>query len=274
LAVNEAVEISHRRGILTAASLMVGAPATADAVARARRMPELAVGLHLVLVRGRPLLPAAAVPDLVDPKGNFRDGLFTAGVAYFFRPALRRQLAAEIRTQFDAFRASGLALDHANCHNHLHLHPTVLGLILKIGADYGLKAVRLPVEPFRPSTAAAAGENAFGRLASSVALAPWSVLVARRLRRRGIAANDHLFGMRDSGRMTRERLLRLIPALPEGVSEIHLHPAAPGWASDDPAAAGYRHEDELAALTDPEVSEALAAARVERIAFRHLAAPR
>ena len=50
LEVNEAVEQAHREGILTAASLMVSAPAAADAVARAKRLPSLRVGLHLVLV--------------------------------------------------------------------------------------------------------------------------------------------------------------------------------------------------------------------------------
>ncbi len=48
--VNEAIETAHRDGILTATSLMVAAPAAADAVARARRIPSLRVGLHLVLV--------------------------------------------------------------------------------------------------------------------------------------------------------------------------------------------------------------------------------
>jgi len=59
--VNDAVEVAHRGGVLTAASLMVSAPAAADAVERARRMPSLRVGLHLVLVDGRPVLPASAV---------------------------------------------------------------------------------------------------------------------------------------------------------------------------------------------------------------------
>ncbi|HEY8288911.1 MAG TPA: ChbG/HpnK family deacetylase, partial [Acetobacteraceae bacterium] len=42
--VNEAVERAHREGILQAASLMVAAPAAADAVRRARAMPSLRVG--------------------------------------------------------------------------------------------------------------------------------------------------------------------------------------------------------------------------------------
>ncbi|MBV9903998.1 MAG: ChbG/HpnK family deacetylase, partial [Alphaproteobacteria bacterium] len=62
--VNDAVEQAHTQGILTAASLMVSAPAAADAVARARELPRLRVGLHIVLVEGKPTLPVASVPDL------------------------------------------------------------------------------------------------------------------------------------------------------------------------------------------------------------------
>ena len=59
--VNEAVEQAHRDGVLTAASLMVAAPGAADAVERAKRLPSLGVGLHVVLVEGKPALPPEVV---------------------------------------------------------------------------------------------------------------------------------------------------------------------------------------------------------------------
>src|SRR3984957_6371068 len=145
--VNEAVERAHRDGILTAASLMVSGAAAADAVRRARAMPSLRVGLHLVLVEGKPVLPAVSVPDLVDAQGNFRTDMARAGAAMFFLPKVRRQLAAEIEAQFAAFAATGLALDHVNAHKHFHLHPTIAGLIVKIGKRHGVKGARVPLEP-------------------------------------------------------------------------------------------------------------------------------
>ncbi|MFI4922491.1 MAG: ChbG/HpnK family deacetylase, partial [Burkholderiales bacterium] len=50
LPVNEAIEQAHQNGILNTASLMVGAAAAPDAVERAKHMPSLKVGLHVVLV--------------------------------------------------------------------------------------------------------------------------------------------------------------------------------------------------------------------------------
>ncbi len=109
--VNEAVERAHLGGVLAAASLMVAGPGAADAVARAKRMPNLRVGLHLTLVDDRPALAAAAIPDLVDADGFFRSDMARSGAAMFFFPHVRRQLEAEIEAQFKAFAATGLALD-------------------------------------------------------------------------------------------------------------------------------------------------------------------
>lgn len=264
LPVNEAIETAHARGILTATCLMVGGPQAADAVARARRLPTLAVGLHVVVSRGRPVLPRAAIPDLVDADGRFETSLVRAGLRYFFRPRARRQLAAEIEAQFKAFRETGLALDHVNAHNHMHLHPSVLGLILTIGRRYGLAAVRVPSEPPPPKA------RFVSRLRERLLLGPWIALMKWRLRRAGIRHNDHLFGLRDSGHMDRERLISVLERLPEGVTEIHCHPAAERPTEAEAQAAGYRFEAELEALIDPAVAAAAARSGARLIAFREL----
>ena len=258
--VNEAVETAHRDGVLTAASLMVGAPGAADAVERARRLPRLRVGLHLVLVEGRPTLPPAQVSHLVDADGLFRKDMARAGAAMFFHPVARRQLAAEIDGQFAAFAATGLALDHVNAHKHFHLHPTIAGLILKIGARYGLTAARVPVEPrgviARIEGRAVAALPLFDAMAG---------LVRRRFCRAGLIIPDSVFGLRWSGAMTTQRLRGLIDNLPPGLTEIYLHPATNG--DFDGAAPGYRYADELAALTAPQVIAAADRAGIRRGGF-------
>ena len=105
LAVNDAIEHAHRDGILDAASLMVAGPAAADAVRRARALPGLRVGLHLVVIEGPAVLAPREIPDLVDATGQFPRDQFGLGMRYFFLPRVRRQLAAEIRAQFAAFAA-------------------------------------------------------------------------------------------------------------------------------------------------------------------------
>ena len=267
--VNEAIERGHREGIVTAASLMVAEPAAADAVARAHANPRLAVGLHVVVVAGRPLLSPDQIPDLVGPDGLFSSELARAGVRYFFSARARRQLEAEIRAQFAAFAATGLAFDHVNAQCHYHLHPTVLGLLLKVARDYGRPPMRIPYEPF-PSTWRATHDRFRDRLAQAVFLAPFVGIVKARLRAGRFPHNDYVFGFNDSGRMTQERVIGFLENLPDGTTEMYFHAATRRWPEITGDLASYRLEDEFAALISPRVADAVRASGAERIAFRDL----
>jgi hopanoid biosynthesis associated protein HpnK len=267
-AVNEAIERSHCEGVLRCASLMVSGAAAQDAVQRARRLPELRVGLHIVVVDGRPVLPAASVPDLVDGDGRFGTRLVRSGIRFFFVPRVRRQLEAEIRAQFEAFTANGLALDHVNVHKHMHLHPTVLSLILKIGREFGVRAMRLPYEPLH--TLRGLHARRIGPVLYAALLSPWNGLLRRRMRRAGIRFNQYVFGLSTTGRMTEETVLRIVQGLPEGVSEIYFHPAAPCFAGGGRPMFD-RREAELWALVSPRVRAALTASGIRMISFSELA---
>ena len=248
---------------------MVGGPAAADAVARARRLPRLGVGLHLNLVEGPPVLPPEAVPDLVDRAGNFDENLPRAGCRFFFGAAARRQLAAEIRAQFAAFRATGLALDHVNAHRHMHVHPTVAGLVLRIGGEFGLRAMRVPDEPFALLRRAAAAEG--GRVRRPL-YAPWIALLRRRLRRARLALNDHLLGLAWTGAMTEPRVLRLIEDLPRGTSELYCHPAVAQTPRLKRTMPDYRPVEELAALQSGAVRAAVERGGIELVRYADLTA--
>ncbi|AOK29243.1 MULTISPECIES: hopanoid biosynthesis-associated protein HpnK [Burkholderia] len=248
--VNAAVERAHRDGVLAAASLMVGAAAARDAVERAKRLPSLAVGLHIVLADGPATLPAHEIPALVGPDGWFGDAMAKDGCRFFFLPHVRAQLRREIRAQFEAFAATGLTLDHVNTHKHFHLHPSVLSMIIDIGREFGLAAMRLPYEPSMPFW-----------------LKPWIALVRARLVRAGIAHNDYVVGIAQTGGMDEAVLLDALAKLPPGVGEIYCHPAEAGDGPITPSMREYRPADELAALLSPRVSAALRAAGVARGGF-------
>jgi len=245
---------------------MIGEEAAQDAVERARRLPNLKVGLHIVLAEGTPVSPPDTIPDLIDREGRFPSDMVRAAFRFFFLPQTRRQLEREIRAQFSAYAATGLPLDHANTHKHFHLHPTVARLILEIGRDYGLKAMRVPAEPAGP-LAAAGTRSGFG----AKALHAWTGQLRRTVRHAGLATSDQTFGIAWSGAMTEDRILSLIPHLPDGVSEIYFHPArtlTPKLARTMPT---YRHADELGTLMSPRVRAALEAAGIGRTSFSDLA---
>ena len=244
--VNDAVEIAHRDGIITAASLMVGSPGIRGAVEIARRMPSLGVGLHLVMVEARPV-PPEMIPDLIDQTGFFRSDMARFGADIFFRPKVRRQMEAEIEAQFEAFRATGLTLDHVNAHKHFHIHPTIGGIVVRMAVKYGAPFLRVPAEPASIVAAIDGGSAGWtGRV-----MAPCSAMLKAAARRAGLKTPDQVFGLAWSGAMTRDRLLALASRLPPGFTEIYMHPATHGGFAG--AAPGYLYRQELDGLTDPAV---------------------
>jgi hopanoid biosynthesis associated protein HpnK len=223
---------------------MVGGPAAADAVARARTLPDLRVGLHIVLTDGAPTCDRREIPGLVGGDGRFRNDLLFYGARLTFDPSVKRQMAAEIAAQFEAYRSTGLPLDHVNGHRHFQVHPAIAAAILDIGPQYGMRALRVPVEPWRTVAAIdPATQRRVGRI-----VAPWAARLRRRVRGAGLAAADAVFGLAWSGAMTKGRVAALLRRLPPGVVEIYLHPATTDTFAG--AAPGYRYADEFAALCD------------------------
>jgi hopanoid biosynthesis associated protein HpnK len=251
--VNQAVELAHRDGLLAAASLMVAEPLATDAVGRAKANPALKVGLHLVLVEGRSVLPHAEIPDLVDEAGRFSGNQVALGFRYFFKPGIRAQLAKEIHAQYAAFAATGLPLDHVNAHKHMHLHPTVARLTIRIGREFGLKAIRIPQER---------GGNVF--------LALWCKVLRRMARRAGLATNDQVIGLAQSGHFDEPAFLQALATLPDGITEAYFHPATirdPAFAAVMPL---YDHPGELQALLSVKAKQYIEAAGIHRSTYSAL----
>lgn len=269
-AINEAVEEAHRRGILSAASLMVTGSAASDAIARARRLPNLGVGLHLVLVDGRPALPPDEITDLVGPDGRFHSNVAKAGIDIFFRPRARAQIEREIRAQLDLFRQTGLALDHVNSHHHFHVHPTVAAILVRVAPEYGVKAMRVPRE--RPIESwRAAGDRLVPRLLTWVTQDYWARSLRRRLDAAGIRCNDCVLGLSDTGDMNVARVARYVAHLPMGVSELYVHAATERWVGADTWPANYVCRGEFEALVDTGVVATLQRAGVRPVPFSALA---
>lgn len=234
---------------------MVGAPAFDDAVERARRLPSLAVGLHVVLVHGRPVLPPERIPKIVGNDGLFFTDLVGAGVTFFFRPGAARQLESEIRAQFERFAATGLPLDHVDAQSHMHVHPTVFRTILKVGREFGMRAIRVPREPF----------------GGTRTIEPWVALMRSRARRQGVTSNDYVYGVNDVGAMNEARVLRMLDSLPDGVTELFFHPATGSFAGADAGTERFEWKRELEALTSPAVRDALARNDIQSTTYGELA---
>ena len=268
-ALNAAVALAHRQGLLRCASLMVTGPAVEQAVALARDLPELCLGVHLTLIQGRSVLPPKDIPHLVDSQGNFLHNPVQAGWRYYRRPELLPEIRRELAAQIEAALAWGLKVWFLNSHVNLHLHPSIFPVVAELAKEYGIPAIRLPREDWR--TAISLDAHGFlPKVAQGLIFARLCRRARRLAQAAGLLYNDHLFGLLNDGRMTENYLLGLVPHLQPGVTEICLHPGLYGDAELTRWAPQYRRQEELAGLLSPKLPEALLAEGVKVSDFREM----
>lgn len=226
---------AHDHGIVTAVSVSPNGRAFEPAVELLRERPRLDVGAHLTLVGERPLSPPGTIPSLVGADGALHSGYPAFAARYALGRIRAADLETELRAQLERLLATGLRIVHLNSHQHLHVLPRVLDVVLRLAQEHGIAAVRIPNEPdvrLTPRGLQIAGLNALGRRTRS--------------------SVDRTVGILAAGRLTPARLRRCLD-LVEGTTELVCHP---GLGSAELAAAyawGYAWEEETAALTDPEL---------------------
>ncbi|MGD0072776.1 MAG: hopanoid biosynthesis-associated protein HpnK [Candidatus Binataceae bacterium] len=264
--VNAGVIRAHREGVLTSASLMVTASACEAAVAAARDLPKLDVGLHLVLCQGSSTMPHTELGGIVDANGRFGDNPTIAGLKYFFDRKLRDKLRAECRAQIERHLKLTGSLNHIDGHLNIHVHPVVADILIDLAAEYHVPCLRLPREPVF-TTLALARDHLRRKLVGAVIFRSLSARARRKMAERGIRSTDWLFGLHQSGNFSESYLLGLIARLPEGTTELYFHPAADvGGLPPSPHA-----QIEVELLTSPGLRAALDAHGVRLTTFAEMA---
>lgn len=218
-AVNAAVAESFRHGIVTSTSIVATGPAIEQAVALAKELPGLSVGIHLVATEYIPALPPEKIPSLVNSDGRFypRSEQFRRMALH---PKMREALLLEWDAQIAKVADAGIKLTHIDGHGHCHAHPAAAGVVLKLARRYGIENVRLPAEPiwWKPAPVpssrfvAKVGLN----LASQVSRAVW----LSKLR-----FPEPFYGFSDGGQVTKDVIREIATAVPPGVSELMVHVA-------------------------------------------------
>lgn len=221
--VNAAVMRAHQQGVLTSASLMVAGDATAQAIALAKATPTLAIGLHVVLTAGRPLLSPRAIPHLVDATGRFPGNPLIAGLRCVATREARTELKRELEAQFERFAASGLPLNHVDCHMHYHIHPFVLDLLLPLARQYGARGLRIPHDDLKQALAYDC-RRAVQKIGLTVIFGLLRRLYHAKIQRCGLAVADRVYGVLQSGQMDERYVLRLLETFNAPTAEIFFHP--------------------------------------------------
>lgn len=259
--VNRGILETHRAGTLSSASMMVNTPAFAEAAALVREQaPRLGVGLHFNLLVGRPLSAATA---LADP----RTGEFFSLAELARRAFAVRIVASDVRTECDAqlsaLMSVGITPTHLDSHRHTHALQGILPAVLASARAAGVRIVRRPLDV--PTFANPANSakmlllHGAWRVSARKLGSADRELIERSPAFRGLA----LQGIPD----VEDRLLRLLDRLPDGATELMVHP---GY--DDAVLAAqdnYRtqREREVAALCSVAVKERLARGDIRLVRF-------
>lgn len=242
--VNQAVIRAHREGVLTTASLMVNEAGFDEAVQLAKENPSLGVGLHLTLLHGHSTLPPDKIPGLVNSRSEFSNSPVGVGMAYFFRRGLREQLRAEIHAQFEKFKLTGLPLDHVNGHLHLHLHPVIFNMLMEDAETLGIRHFRFTRDCLARSRRMSSG-HLFYKVSHTIIYDRLSARAREPLHQRNIKHAQISFGLLQDSRVDEEYILKLLPELPTGDSELYSHPSLDKFKHEFDALISRRVRDQV-----------------------------
>jgi predicted glycoside hydrolase/deacetylase ChbG (UPF0249 family) len=210
--VNRGILRAFQDGIVTSASLLVVGSAFEEAVALARRNPDLDVGLHLALVEERAVLGREVLPTLVDEAGRFP----RTSSEFFRRAFLGRinwdEVEREIAAQIARFQKTGLPLSHFNSHQHVHMFPPVFQIVRRLIRGMDNVWIRNPAGPWRKSP-----DVRMGRWIQQLGL-NLTCLSARVLHGPPPPQMpDGSYGFEVGGRLTRSALEQILRKIPDGL---------------------------------------------------------
>jgi predicted glycoside hydrolase/deacetylase ChbG (UPF0249 family) len=141
--VNLAIRKAHLEGGLNSTSLMVNQTYVEEAVAMAKEMPNLNLGLHLNLTNEYPTLPATELPLLTGKDGKFSCGFVKLLLLSFLKPKeLRQEVQKETEAQIKKALAMRVKLSHIDSHRHIHVIPLIFTVVKKLSEQYKISRIR------------------------------------------------------------------------------------------------------------------------------------
>ena len=230
-ATNKAIEKIFDEGIISSTTIMTPCPGAEDAVSRALRNPNMNLGLHITTNaewtqqwgQWKPVAKPEQVSSLTDVKGYFY-----STVQEFSRQAKAEEVMIEMEAQYHFLTSRGIQPTHADSH---------------MGSVYGLSGPSFMEEtllfcgkyklPFRFPKNIENVKQIIGVEEVPPPLAVMHEQVMANAKLLGVKLIDNLFTSTvDFSELTgyekmKEIYFCLVSQLPEGVSELFLHPSLP-----------------------------------------------
>ncbi len=264
---NEGIFEAIGAGMVTSASILPNGPALGHALERIRAggFEKVSFGLHLNLTEGRPL--AGGLSRLTGPDGNF------LGKAHAHRllmktgdEALESEIEGEVALQIERLLDAAIGITHIDGHQHVHVFPSALRAVAQAARRCGIRRMRIPDETVPPRDETVPADLLQeARAFSALAKAARGFLDGS-----GIAAPAHFRGLTLKGRLSVGTLVDAIGQLPDGLTELMVHPGRVPAGARFSAFSSTDRERELEALLDPRFRLAIDRAGVVLVSFREV----
>lgn len=248
--------IAFEQGIVRSASIIANG---SDAVQAAKRAKEkkLACGLHLNLTEGDPISLADTVRSLLDANGYFR-GKDAQRRAMDEGAVDPQELERECRAQLEWMQAHYGHPTHVDGHHNIHAHPLVARVLAPLLELEGIRFVRIAAEPVEPF-----GFDIDDERKTFIARMATESLAARPMyEAHGIGSSEHFRGLALHGNASKKNLRHILARLPEGITELMVHPGSPTPIGTDLDRDPQR-QTELAMLTDEGLPALLRERKIE-----------
>ncbi len=181
--VNEGIFFAFKNGLIGGASLMANGLAFEHAIAGSRETLDLKLGIHLVLVEEKPL-------TLIKLPKNHK----TFFIRYVFGLIKKNEIERELEAQINKILDAGIRPQFINSHQHLHLLPGIMDIVISLAKKYGIPYIRIVNEPL------AAG----GNLLRKVQLGFLNFLsgnAKKEITRNNLKCNDFFVGFLHAGNL-------------------------------------------------------------------------
>lgn len=250
--VNKAIIEGHAKGIITSTTVLANGDAFEEALALHEQYKTLGVGAHLALVGGlKPVSDPAKVPTLVN-----KDGVLHEDHVEFIKRAFKGQINFnevyyELEGQLSKLEAAGLSLTHVDGHQHLHVFPQVLIIVMSLMKEHHIKKLRIPQEKLFYLN----GNKDLRRFIGKAGLSHYAHSAKKTTSFLYYQYPRYFWGMMNGGNMTEANLLPILKEVRSkiGTHEIMVHPGWDNTILNEQYHWNYHWEEELQALTSPNV---------------------
>ncbi len=266
-AINDGIRHGHTLGCITSTSLMAGGSSFDHAVSTARELNNLGVGIHLTLVACAPVCNPVEIPTLVDNDGLLTTNYLEFMKKYFTNKISLADIQKELEAQVQKVISTGINITHVDSHQHLHVLPGILDLVLRLAVKYDIASIRIPREAYFFS-----GGFPFQvyRTIGKWGLTTLAAAAKQKALRMGLAVPDYFFGMLAGGNLLEPYLHRILEAIPDGVSEIMIHPGIKNDVLKQTFGWPYHWQQELNAVTSNTTLKKLNDLNINLISFKEL----